>query len=170
MRRLLVRVSAALAAATVVVATAAPARAGDEPEWKRIACTSGTIDRAELSGDGRLLTLEGRLDCADTSAAPAAYGYARYYGEGIGVVSEPELVPYESTAPTRYARLAELVSTDFAVCLVTDYGVRVACLKVEGKQPATTVRPLPIDDPLVTMKVRIVRGDAMGSPACGGCW
>lgn len=172
MRRLLVRAAAGLAAAAVVVVTAVPAWADlGDTSWERVPCTSGAIDRAELSEGGQVLTLEGHLDCADSREEPARYGYARYYGDkGMGVLSSPDLRPYAPTGPTVYATVANLVRTDFAVCVVTDYDVRVACVMVEGKRPATIVRPLPIDDPLVAFKVQVVPLDVMGSPACGGCW
>jgi hypothetical protein len=166
-----VRIAAALAAAVVVLGGAGPA-AGSNGEWKRISCTSGAIDHAQLSDAGQVLTLEWHLDCADSSDMPATFGYARYAADGKGETPGDGMRGYGPKAPTLYSRTALLSTGIAAICVVTDYDVKVACVKIDRDQPPATgsVRPLPIDDPLVVAKPAFAIRDGTSSPACGGCW
>jgi hypothetical protein len=170
-RRAAVRVAAALVAVVAAVGPAGPARAGFD-EWKRIPCTSGAIDYALLANGGKDLTLEWHLDCVDGAEQPARFGYARFNADGVGQLPGAQLTEYAPTAPTLYERTALLPASISAICVVTDYDVRVACVKVDRGGPAVgvTVRPLPVDDPLVIEKPGFIPPDMESSPACGGCW
>ncbi|GAA4467438.1 hypothetical protein [Phytohabitans houttuyneae] len=172
MRRAFVRVVAALAAASVVVATAGPARAASD-EWKRIPCTSGAIDRAVASPDGLNLTMEWHLDCAASPDVPGArFGHGLYPRKGEAVAPGQWLQIYSLTAPTLFAATAKLPDApELGICVVTDYDVRVGCVRVE-RYPSgyVAVEPLPTSDPLVDRPVRFVPFDQGGGGTCGGCW
>ena len=170
MRRAAVRVAAALAAAVVTLATAAPARAGGFDEWEPIPCFSGAIDRAQVSGD--LLTLEWHLDCAASADVPGArFGHGLYPRKADAIAPGQGMYHYAPTAPTTHTETNRLPSDDFAVCVVTDIAVRVACVRV-GRDARGRIAawPLPTDDPLVDRKVRFVPYETEGGGTCGGCW
>ncbi|MGN9909678.1 hypothetical protein ACTMTJ_19205 [Phytohabitans sp. LJ34] len=171
------RVVAFLAAAVAVVATAGPARAGGPAGggglfggWTPMTCTTGGIDRAELRAGDQFLTLDWHLDCAAPADSRPTYGYGRYVEKLGGEVRS--LQEYAPTAPTLYAGAAYLPTDVAAICAVTDYKVRVVCVKVERdpvSNAAVAVRPLPTDDPLVDVRLSYNPG-VESSPACGGCW
>jgi hypothetical protein len=177
MRRPAVRLAAMLAAAVAVVATAGPARAGGPgggggllDGWTSMTCTSGAIDRVELRAEDQFLTLDWHLDCEAPSDSRATHGYGRYVDKLGGEVKS--LQRYAPTAPTLLAGAAYLPTDIDAICAVTDFKVRVACVKVERdpvSRAAVAVRILPTDDPLVDVKVGYHPG-VESSPACGGCW
>jgi hypothetical protein len=169
------RVLTVFAAAVLTLFAAGPA-AAVEPGWERIPCTSGAIDRAEVTG-GNLLTLAGHLDCSasvpkDSTIVPR-FGYARYESLGPGEIRVVDLLAYSTAGPTTFAetRPAHLAHEPFGICVVTDYEVRVGCVKVSWGGPGTPVlvEPLATDDPLVDRTIMFVE-EWSSSPVCGYCW
>jgi hypothetical protein len=172
-----VRGVVALVAAAAMTATATPAVAGDM-KWTTAQCSSGTIDATFVAGSG--LRLEGRVDCADTGTG-ATFGVAHYYTLGTGMYLST-MRSYTAAAPTMYTVGKDTFAGPgtFALCLVTDPQVRVACVSVARYQAASTtqsgspmvVTPLPTNDPFVQRPVEFIGDDVNGesSPACGHCW
>lgn len=174
-----VRGVVALVAAAVMAVTATPAAA--DIKWVTADCFSGTIDTTVVAGSG--LGLQGRVDCADTGKG-ASFGIAHYY-EGVESAGmyQSTMRSYAATAPTAFsvAKDTHAGLGTFALCVVTDASVRLACVKVVRYQkPSTTqsgspmvVTPLPTDDPYVRkQRVDLIVPDADSdpSPACGHCW
>ncbi|MFC0526085.1 hypothetical protein [Phytohabitans kaempferiae] len=172
MRRQILRVLAAVAALVIVTPIGGPAAAGEVP-WKRIPCTEGGIDRVAYDAASNRLALEWHLDCADPSDSPAAWAYALYAEVGpLAEVSESVLIAYAPTAPTTFAQSRHVPPLVDAICVVTDYDVRIACVGLYRDSRGTlhTVSRLATDDPLVQMKARVFVDDHDSSPACGSCW
>jgi hypothetical protein len=179
MNRWGVRGVVALVAAAAMTATATPAVA--DIKWTTAQCFSGTIDAAVIAGSG--LTLEGTVDCADTGTG-ATFGIARYHGYSEAAdMYVGAMRSYAATAPTAFSigRDTHAGPGTFALCLVTDVRVRLACVKVVRYQVASTtqsgspmvVTPLPTDDLYVSKEwVEIIaeNPDGGSSPACGHCW
>jgi hypothetical protein len=78
---------------------------------------------------------------------------------------------YAATAPTVFSATAPLSSEDMGICVITDYEVRIACVRIgrdaRGRLAAV---PLATDDPLVDRPVRFVPKESEGGGRCGGCW
>ncbi|MDW5326657.1 hypothetical protein [Plantactinospora sp. KLBMP9567] len=172
MRRRLV---AALVAAVLASLTAGPAMAA-EPVWERIDCTSGTIEVATVDGtkEGDFLTLAGQLDCVDEKAG-AAFGYGIYEpGFPVGLVYESHLRPYAPAGVSPFSDRKKVPTgrMDFAICVVTDYLVRVECVRVvwDLLDHQLDVRSLDTADPLVDRMIRLVSADWGPRPVCGSCW
>lgn len=160
-----------LAAVVVTLFTAGPA-AASEQEWERIACFSGAIDRAEVT-EGDFLRLAGYLDCSVPKGVTGpAFGYARYPSIGDGVINAVALRPYGYEAPAKFDEKGRigLSKSPFGICVVTDYTVRVACVKVTWGGPGmpVLVEPLATDDPLVD-RTSVLVWDWTGNPVCGYC-
>jgi hypothetical protein len=171
-RHRILRVAAALATAVLTVSIATPAMA-ELSTWDPT-CSTGAIDRVEVSGDGRLIAMEAHVDCAQSdTTSQAAYGFA-LYREGVkeGAAHWSVMGLYASTAPSAISIVKDLPNGDFGLCLVTDANSRIECVKVTAaaKGQATTVTPLPTDDPLVDLPVQVYGRDSSTSPACGTCW
>jgi hypothetical protein len=173
------RGAVALIAAATMAVTATPALA--DIKWVTAECFSGAVETTLVQGIN--LGLEGRVDCADTGEG-ARFGIARY-AEGVEYADmyQATLRPYAATAPTAFsvANDTHAGPGSFALCVVTDVFVRVACVKVVRHLPASTtqtgspmvVTPLSTDDPYVRKQgVKIIEGgtDSGSSPACGHCW
>ncbi|BCB90796.1 hypothetical protein [Phytohabitans suffuscus] len=171
MRRAAARTAAALAAALVVLALAGPAAAGEV--WYRIPCASGGIDDAVVSGDGQRLTLAWHLDCAARpEESPARFGHGLYPRKAEAVAPGQGMRIYSPTAPTLFSDTAALPPVeDLGICVVTDYEVRIACVRVVRGAPGEVVlTALPTGDPLVDRPVRYVPKESGGGGTCGGCW
>ncbi|GAA3730203.1 hypothetical protein GCM10022225_09900 [Plantactinospora mayteni] len=169
------RLVAALAAAVMTVLTAGPAMAA-VPVWERIDCTSGTIDVAALDAtkEGDFLTLAGRLDCVEVKTG-AAFGYAVYEpGFSQGIVYGSHLRPYAPAGVSPFSDRKQVPAgpVDFAICVVTDYLVRIECVRVvwDLLDHELDARPLDTSDPLVDRMVRLVAPDWGPRPVCGTCW
>lgn len=170
----LARAAMVLTTVLAMVFTAGPVTAG-ETEWTRIRCLSGGIHATSVT-DAEFLVLKGHLDCANRRSR-ASFAYARYGDRGIGVVFWFHLQPYSKFAPTEATVENQIAAATrrFAVCLVTDYSVRVACVMVTrnpGQQgeKAFTVAPLPPTAPYVNRKVMVTEYAVEHTPACGHCW
>ncbi|AVT37874.1 hypothetical protein [Plantactinospora sp. BB1] len=166
---------AAVAAALITSLTAGPATAA-EPVWERISCTSGAIEVAatDETKDGVFLTLAGQLDCAEEKTA-AAFGYGIYEpGRAEGLVYGSHLRPYAPAGASPFADRKRVPTgrVDFAICVVTDYLVRVECVRVvwDLLDHEIQARPLETTDPLVNRMVRLVSPDWGPRPVCGSCW
>lgn len=171
MRRAVARVAAAAAAALLLAATPGPASAGSE-EWQRIPCASGAIDEATVSPDGTYLTLEWHLDCVATPDVPrATYGHGLYGDKDLAIAPGQGMRGYAKTAPTLHWGTARLPGDDVAICVVTDYDVRVDCVRMARDARGQVVaQPLPTDDPMVDRPVRYIPFEQGGGGTCGGCW
>jgi hypothetical protein len=174
MIRAVVALIATVAAMAVLVAPS-PAVAA-EPVWERIECLSGTLDDAPVIQETYALAqvmLSGSLDCA--AFGKATFGFARYDSRNFqGLAYEPYMRPYAYTAPTSFSisNYVERGPVDFALCVVTDYEVRIACVRVtrenwESKLYAFHIKTV---DPMVDRPVRVVPKDSSDRPACGHCW
>ncbi|MEH1129844.1 hypothetical protein [Micromonospora sp. CPCC 206061] len=168
---------AAVAALAALVALVAPSPAvADEPVWERIECLSGTLDETPVIQETYALaqvTLSGSLNCA--AFGKAKFGFARYDSRNYqGLVYEPYMRPYAYTAPTSFSigNYVERGPVDFALCVVTDYGVRIACVRVtrENWESKLYVFQMKTVDPMVDRSVRVVPRDSSERPACGHCW
>jgi len=149
---------------------AGPARA-DDLDWQRAPCFSGAIDRAQVSADGMLIALDGHVDCGGPDLGSASFGYARYHGDKHGAFYWTTRQMYEAAAPSLNSIERDLPAGEFAICLVTDFTVRVGCVKITPVSgSAVAVAPLPTDDPLVSWPVEVIGEDSMPSPNCGTCW
>jgi len=149
-KRRILRILAASDALSVVTSTGGTAASAvEEVVWDRIACSSGAIDRADVAPNSTMVTLAIHLDCADPSGA-ARYGFATY-----------------SHHLSDDGHMNKSV-----VCLVTDYTVRVGCVRLErglqGREPGFSyLKP----EELAQMPPFVVIGYGVtGSPACGSCW
>ncbi|MCW6006482.1 hypothetical protein K1W54_18145 [Micromonospora sp. CPCC 205371] len=173
-----VRAVVALIAMVVTLAMVVAPRpaVAEEPAWERIECLTGTLDEAQVLQETYGLasvTLSGSLDCA--ASGKARFGFARYDSRNYqGLVYEPYMRPYAYTAPTSFSigNYVERGPVDFAICVVTDYDVRVACVRVvrhdwESKLYVDVVKTV---DPMVDRTVRVVPWDSSERPACGHCW
>ncbi|WP_422770431.1 hypothetical protein ACN28C_27590 [Plantactinospora sp. WMMC1484] len=173
MKRLLAALVAALVTTVAVVVTAGPALAADP--WPRIPCASGTLDATVTDEkEGDFLTLAGQLDCADPKAA-ASFGYAIYesvFSHGLLYASHFRPYAPAGSTPFHEAKRVPDGEVDLAICVVTDYDARVACLRAvwDYLEGAVVVRPLPTDDPLVDRVVQVVAADWKPRPVCGTCW
>jgi hypothetical protein len=170
-RRQILRILAGLTA--FVVVSAGDPTGAEEVRWKRIACLSGAIDRAEVDARGGTLTLEARLDCADPSGE-AQYGFASYSdGEkGFGYMNWFGRAGYALGFTTTFADARPLRSPDLAIRVVTDYTARIGCVGVTRTSSGAsfTVHHL-VPDEVTKLPPFIVVGCGVGrSPACGSCW
>ncbi|MDG4786096.1 hypothetical protein O7626_09180 [Micromonospora sp. WMMD1102] len=172
MRRLI----AVLAAAVASSLAASPATAADPLVWERIACTSGSIETATLdeTNDGDFLALAGQLDCTQEKTG-ATFGYAIYEpGFAHGLVYMSHLRPYANVGVSPFSERKRLPfgTVDFAICVVTDYLVRIECVRVVWDQldHRLEARPLDTEDPLVARMIRLVPPDWAPRPVCGHCW
>ncbi|MFY1691278.1 hypothetical protein [Plantactinospora sp. WMMB782] len=170
---LVAAVASSLAASTLATG---PATAADPLVWERIACTSGSIGTAALdeTKEGDFLALAGRLDCVQEKTG-ATFGYAVYEpGFAQGLVYMSHLRPYATVGASPFSERKRLPSgtVDFAICVVTDYLVRIECVRVVWDQldHRLEVRPLDPEDPLVARTVRLVPPDWGPRPVCGHCW
>jgi hypothetical protein len=171
----LARAATVLTTLVAMVFTAGPVTAGED-EWTRMRCFSGAIDEATIAAD-EFLVLKGHLDCANRGSANATFGFARYGDSGPGVVFWFHLQPYAPIAPTTLSQenMVAPESNRFAVCLVTDYRVRVACVMVtrelgEKGDEELKVAPLRPNSCYVNRRVEVTEYAAEGTPACGHCW
>lgn len=169
----LARAATVLTTVVAMVFTAGPVTAGED-EWTRMRCFSGAIDATSVTDD-EFLVLKGHLDCANRGSANATFGFARYGDRGPGVVFWFHLQPYAPTAPTTVSQenLVAPESNRFAICLVTDYRVRVACVMVtreRGEKATLTVAPLRPHSRYVNRRVEVTEYSVDGDPACGHCW
>ncbi|GIG88195.1 hypothetical protein [Plantactinospora endophytica] len=170
------RLGAALAAVVITLLTAGPALAA-EPVWERIPCSSGNLDTALLDRTkegGDFLTLAGQLDCAEPKGV-ASFGYAIYQSAfAHGLVYESHLRPYATVGASPFADRKQVPAgpVDFGICVVTDYLVRIQCVRVvwDLLDAALDVRWLSTTDPLVDRTVRLVSSDWGPRPVCGTCW
>jgi hypothetical protein len=180
-RGLRFRIAAALialalpfAAATVA---AAPASA-DKDEWSHITCLSGAIDSSTLThtADGPLVNIEGHLDCA-----PPADGNTYYYGIASYRAGDTSgragLAEYTSLTPPTNFSFGGLVGRsleDIGVCAVTDYSVRVACVRIQMGRGgiAQAVTPLAVDAPLVDKPIGVITNydGKLPGATCATCW
>lgn len=176
MSRWAARSVVALITAVVMTGTAAPASA--DVKWATAECLSGTIDATVVTGDD--LLLEGQVDCADDGKG-SRFGVAHYYTDSVAMYLST-MRHYGSGASTAFAvgKPVRNGSGTFALCVVTDYQVRLACVRVgRPVAPSTTqtgtpivVTPLATDDQYVTRMVDAIVDDvnSASSPACGHCW
>ncbi|WP_422770289.1 hypothetical protein ACN28C_26805 [Plantactinospora sp. WMMC1484] len=159
------------AAAVVALFGAGPPAAADDG-WERIPCFSGAIERAEITA-GDYVTLTGHLDCGvpENSTGPR-WGYAAFIaGLPYGTLNDADLQTYSHGDRTAFSdrmrvdRLPEL-----GICVVTDYEVRIACVKVTRKSPTSPmlVGPTDVDDELVDRPLER-RSEGAPNPVCGHC-
>lgn len=177
MSRWAARSVVALITAVVMTGTAAPAVAFDG-KWTRAECFSGAIEAATVNGSD--LMLDGRVDCAATDTG-SRFGVAHYYADSVGMYLST-MRAYGSGASTTFAAGKQVRNGpgSLALCVVTDYLVRLACVSVSRPvAPSTTqtgapivVTPLATNDPYVTRMVDGILDDVNSgsSPACGHCW
>lgn len=177
------RFVAALAAAALVALAHNPALAATDLTFSPMKCLSGSFDRTDPSDD--YLQLTGHLDCAG-SGSGFTFGVAHYYdgGSGQAEMFDSTLRRYGNEAPSAFSvgNEVDFGPRRFGLCLVTDYDVRVACVRVtvEKNMTLSVVTPLATDDPLVNRPVTGVYLDLPGGPrprvpggpvpSCGGCW
>jgi hypothetical protein len=145
--------------------------------WPRMDCRDGAITRAEPDATRMLLTIEGWLGCATEPVAGwtrkffvfARYQSIREHGRfrfwGL----------YGLSAPTKFSMTREVDEYigDFAICIATDYDVRVACIHVTRPVggPITAVQPIPPDDPIVNKTIPpLAPIPSTHVPMCGTCW
>jgi hypothetical protein len=167
MRRWSVRVGAAVAAAAVLLSTPGVARA-DPQWWIRIPCFSGAIDR--VSTDGQLLMVDGHVECDNPQPGYPTFMYATYRGKQATAYWSTA-VEYNTVGPTPNSIQKILPHGEYALCLVTDFTVPVACVAI-SPDPDTTIAvvPLSVDDSRVSGAVRVLGDDEWNYPVCGTCW
>lgn len=161
--------------AALAVLTPGPAVATASSAFTPMPCFSGSIDAAPPND--YYLQVTGHLDCA--SSGPATFGVAHYYGRAgdptytSDAVFNSTLRRYASSAPTTFSVSNEIDSEDVGLCVVTDYDVRVACIRITRDKNTSlyVVTPLPTSDPLVNRPVKNILHDfTRTGPSCGGCW
>ncbi|MCW6010018.1 hypothetical protein K1W54_36565 [Micromonospora sp. CPCC 205371] len=170
----LARAAMVLTTVVAMVFTAGPVTAGGD-EWTRIRCVAGGIDVTSVT-DAEFLVLKGHLNCA-SRGSKATFAYARYGDRGVGVAFWFHLQPYAKLGPTE-ATVENQVAPEtkrFAVCLVTDYDVRVACVMVtrnprQHGERALTVLPLATNSHYVNRTIIVTEYAVEHTPACGHCW
>ncbi|MCW6006483.1 hypothetical protein K1W54_18150 [Micromonospora sp. CPCC 205371] len=168
------KVLVALVAAVAMAMPATPAVA-EEVGWERIECFSGAIESTSMAED--VLTLHGHLGCA-SSNAEARLGVAQYFsGFEYGGIYPGTVAAYGPKAPSAFSigNIVRPGPIHFALCVVTDYEVRVACVLVTRATATASpvvVTPLSTDDPMVRKKKAGIIQPKSGetSPACGHCW
>ncbi|MEJ3742328.1 hypothetical protein WEI85_03395 [Actinomycetes bacterium KLBMP 9797] len=152
------------------VATASAASA-----FTPMPCFSGSINATPPND--YFLQVTGHLDCASSDAA--TFGIAHYYGRAgdpsyiSDAIFNSTLRRYATSAPTTFSVGNDFDSEDFGLCVVTDYEVRVACLRITRDKNTSlyAVTPLPTNDPLVNRPVKGILHDfTRTGPSCGGCW
>lgn len=165
-----------LAVAVLAVLAPGPAVATARLAFTPTPCFSGAINATPLT-DGDL-EVTGSLDCASSDPS-AAFGIAHYYGRAgdptfwTDVIFDSTLRPYANEAPSTFSVRNEVESEEFGLCVVTDYDVRVACVRVARQKNVSlyAVTPLATNDPMVARPVRAIIFDMTGrAPSCGGCW
>lgn len=141
--------------------------------WQRIPCFSGAIERSEAAA-GDLLTLTGYLDCGVTDDNPLPrWGYA-VFGAGLpyGTLSEADMRWYSHDDKTAFSDTLQVtrLPADIGICVVTDYDVRIACVKVTWKNATAPmmVWPTSVDDGLVAQPFQR-RNEGDPTPVCGHC-
>ncbi|GLI01855.1 hypothetical protein [Phytohabitans aurantiacus] len=175
MNRWFVKAVVALATAAAVAVTATPAVA-EEPVWERVECLTGTLDETQVvqeTYDLAQVALSGSLDCG--ASGKARFGFARYDSRTYnGLVYEPYMRAYAYTAPSPFSisKYVEYGPVDFALCVVTDYDVRIGCVRLTREDWDRKLYAFPIktDDPMVDRPVRVVPWDGSERPVCGHCW
>jgi hypothetical protein len=171
-----VRAFAAVVAVVVAALTPGPAMAmAEEPLWHRATCFTGVIDSIEVTADAQaVLTLGGHLDCG-TRDKLATFGYARYDSSSEqGYLTRADMRRYRQTAPSPFqeGRFVEFGPVDFAICVVTDYDLPVACVQVtrSGWTSELEVTPLYADKGSPYIRTVAIVDENHERPACGGCW
>jgi hypothetical protein len=170
-----VRAFTALIAVIVAVFTPGVAMA-DEPSWHRAVCFSGAIDSIEVAEQGQaFLTLAGHLDCG-TRNKQATFGYARYDSSSeLGYLTRTDLRNYRNTSPSPFVegRYVDNGPVSFAICVVTDYDLPVACVRVERPDWVSKLEVAPFGPDEkgapYSRGVDVVEEHPY-RPACGGCW
>lgn len=171
---MVVRAFAALIAAVVAVFTPGPAMA-EESLWHRATCYSGAIDSIEVTEEAQdVLTLSGHVDCG-TRDKQARFGYARYDASSEeGRLTRADLRRYQHTSPSPFAegRYVADGPVDFAICVVTDYDLPVACVQVTRRDWVSEleVTPLHADKGSPYVRTVAVVEEWPYRPSCGGCW
>lgn len=162
-----------LTAMVLVLFGAGSPAAADDP-WERIPCFSGAIERIDVT-NGDYLTLTGYLDCGVPENNPGPlWGYAVFLaGMPYGTLNDTDLQPYSYGNRTAFSNRmqVETLPEALGICVVTDYDVRIACVKVEWKTttpPIMMVGPMPVDDELATRPLQR-RSDGSPNPVCGHC-
>lgn len=160
-------------AAVVVALFGAGSPAAADPGWQRIPCFSGAIERAEVA-DGDYLTLTGHLDCGAQEDSPwARWGYAVYMASlPYGTVNEADMYAYSHGDQTAFSHRmwVQRLPEPLGICVVTDFEVRVACVKVTWKSPTSPmlVGATPVEDVLVDRPLQR-RSEGEPNPVCGHC-
>lgn len=156
----------AIAALTTTLLTA-PVSAGDQ--WPRIPCYSGELEASNSfrapNGD---LIVPGTIGCTSEQSGPM-YAIALFSDTaGVGQIVETQsMVEYPRASETTAFGLTyhEYLDT-VALCLMTDYEVRLSCVLVSDHGNAT---PLPTIDPMVSKRAIIVSGLYDHLPGCATC-
>jgi hypothetical protein len=168
----MVRAVAVLAAVLVAAIGPGPALAAS-PAWQPIACFSGAIDSIEVvDRGGAFVTLSGHLDCGAYRKG-ATFGYARFSGGAAsGDLPVANLRRYADTSPTLFSEGRYLPDgpVDLAICVVTDYEVRIGCVgMLRTDDEPLLVTQLSADKAVAyDLPIQVVVGEYR--PACGGCW
>jgi hypothetical protein len=159
-------------AVAVVALFGASSPAAADPGWERIPCFSGAIERVEVT-DVDFLTLTGNLDCGVPKDSPGPrWGYAAFVaGLPYGTLNDEDLHAYsfgDQTAFSDRMRVERL--SELGICVVTDYEVRIACVKVTRKSATSPilVGPTTVDDELVNRPFQR-RSEGEPNPVCGHC-
>ncbi|MEJ3745990.1 hypothetical protein WEI85_22195 [Actinomycetes bacterium KLBMP 9797] len=168
--RWLFRAVMAVVAVVAMVFPAVPATAAAD-RWTPAPCFSGSIDEWTAK-DTSWLRLSGVLNCA--APAGSSFGFARYESINVAVPGElyqDRVRPYQPVAPTPWMEEGNVLpvgATDFAICVLSDYEVRLGCVRVIRKALGgeLIVTALPTNHPLVD-RVTVFPAPR---PSCGGCW
>jgi hypothetical protein len=160
-------------AAVVAALFGAGSPAAADPGWERIPCFSGAIEQREVT-DGNLLTLTGYLDCGVPEDNPGArWGYAAFMASlSYGTVNDADLHLYSNGQKTAFSNSMRVdrLPEQLGICVVTDYDVRIACVKITWKSPTSPMMawPTTVDDELVDRPLQR-RSQGEPNPVCGHC-
>ncbi|MGN9909892.1 hypothetical protein ACTMTJ_20300 [Phytohabitans sp. LJ34] len=160
-----------LAAVLVTLFVVASPAAAD-PGWERIPCFSGAIEHAEATG-GDYITLTGYLDCGVSPDNPGPrWGYAAYIaGLPHGTLNDEDMHWYSFGDRTAFSNMMLVEPLpELGICVVTDYDVRIACVKVTRKSSTSPVQvwATSVDDELVNKPFQR-RSEGDPNPVCGHC-
>jgi hypothetical protein len=176
------RLVTAMAAALLLALPVAPASAGPQKppdRWIAAPCADGAITGGTPGispGGGMLLNFDGWVQpCVEVPGGTFAFvlytAASGYRGRLRDYAPNAAAVPFGGVL--EYARYRHL-GTPKAICVSRDWGTRVACgalRATNGSGGDPLVRPIPIDDPLVTRpEVEISQAPGQDlNPNCGTC-
>lgn len=185
MRKTIHRLTAAMAAAVLMLVTAAapaPAAPGGYKSYKWLTCATGTSTSAvieQITTQEEWVKLTVRFNTCAVPAGNDVFAFAHYdvngaaSGKAATYLGGVEMV-FPSVEPT-----IQLTTNMQAVCVVSGPDTRLQCLSVttyvdgNGVTRPALGTPIPVDHPLVNARVAttLLESTWVGQgPGCSVCW